>query len=90
MFERTSDRCKSEASGAIRLLLLAAVCASAAAVALEFLCAAAIVAARNRTIKMHNWSTSDQNDVETVFGVSGPRFEKGTFIGLKQENALRR
>ena len=48
MFERISERWRNEASGAMRLLALAAACVATATVTLSFLCAAAFVVALNR------------------------------------------
>lgn len=49
MFEKIYDRWKSEARGALRLVVLAAACGFAAAIALGFLCAAAFVFVLNRS-----------------------------------------
>jgi len=49
MFEKIYDRWKSEARAALRLVVLAAACAGAAAIALGFLCAAAFVFVLNRS-----------------------------------------
>ena len=48
MFERISERWRNEASGAMRLLALAAACVATATVTLAFLGAAAFVVALNR------------------------------------------